>query len=125
MSTEFQDRWNVIDLTRPGWRVTNENVSDLVAEVTATAANINMNNARVILQLLDNSVYMVRGPGGGDTTPLQGSAGQIPCGWKPVGGRQGYCPGPVDNDGPCDQSPRQRVESLSCASCGLLGWPVL
>jgi hypothetical protein len=64
-----QDHWNVIDLTRPGWRVTSDNVSDLVAEVTATAANINIDNASVILQLLDNSVYMVRGPGGETRLP--------------------------------------------------------
>ncbi len=50
-----QDRWNVIDLTRPGWRVTSDNVSELVAEVTATAASINLDNATVILQLLDNN----------------------------------------------------------------------
>ncbi len=70
------ERWNIIDLTRPGWRVTSENVSDLVAEVTATAANINMDNARVILQLLDNSVYMVRGPGGETRLPCKDRQGR-------------------------------------------------
>jgi hypothetical protein len=71
-----QDRWNVIDLTRPGWRVTSENVNDLVAEVTATAANIDINSARVILQLLDNSVYMVRGPGGETRLPRKDRQGK-------------------------------------------------
>jgi hypothetical protein len=65
-----QERWNVVNLTRPGWRVTSDNVKDLVAEVTSMAASMNIDNATVILQLLDNSVYMVRGPGGGgDKTP--------------------------------------------------------
>jgi hypothetical protein len=64
-----QERWNGVDLTRPGWRVTSDNVRDLVSEVTATAASINMDNATVIVQLLDNSVYMVRGPGGETRLP--------------------------------------------------------
>jgi hypothetical protein len=59
-----QERWNVIDLMRPGLTVTSDNVRDLVAEVTVTVASISIDNATVIVQLLDNSVYMVRGPGG-------------------------------------------------------------
>jgi hypothetical protein len=46
------DLWNVIDLTQPGWRVTSDNVAALAAEVTDTAASVNMESAIVILQLL-------------------------------------------------------------------------
>jgi hypothetical protein len=63
------DLWNITDLTRPGWRVTSDNGATLAAEVTDMATRVNMEGATVILQLLDNSVYKVGGPGGEQRLP--------------------------------------------------------
>lgn len=51
-----QDEWRVIDLTRPGWPINSKNVATMTPQVTATAAEVNMESATVILQLFDNSV---------------------------------------------------------------------
>ncbi len=56
--------------------VTSENVNDLVTELTATAARVNMDSAKVILQLLDNSVYLVRDPGGETHLPCKDRQGK-------------------------------------------------
>ncbi len=59
-----EELWNIIDLTKPGWRINAETVKTMMAEVTVTAASVNWEGATVILQLFDNSVYMVGGQGG-------------------------------------------------------------
>jgi hypothetical protein len=55
--------WKVTDITKPGWRISADSVGELVAEVTETAASVNWESATVILQLFDNSIYMVGGQG--------------------------------------------------------------
>jgi hypothetical protein len=67
--------WNVIILTKPGWRISAETVGDLVAEVTKTAASVNWDAATIILQLFDNSIFMVGGQGGEKTLPRKDQTG--------------------------------------------------
>jgi hypothetical protein len=67
------DKWNVIDLTKPGWRVNADNVKDLTDELSASV--INWDTTTVILQLYDNSVYMVGGQEGEKTLPKRGPDG--------------------------------------------------
>jgi hypothetical protein len=70
-----KELWNITDLTKPGWRITADTVKTLMAEVTMTAASVNWESATVILQLFDNSVYMVGGQGGEKTLPKRDHAG--------------------------------------------------
>jgi hypothetical protein len=63
--------WKFTDLTRPGWRINQASVAELVERVTATATKVNCNTADVILQLFDNSVYLVGGPGGEKWLPCK------------------------------------------------------
>ncbi len=58
------EKWKVTDLTRPGLRINKDNVEAMVAAVTDTAAAVDWNTAMVVLQLFDNSVYLVSTPGG-------------------------------------------------------------
>ncbi len=58
------DLWKVTDLTIPGWRINDENVASMVTVLTRTANAVDWASATVILQLFDNSVYIVNGPGG-------------------------------------------------------------
>jgi hypothetical protein len=64
-----EEQWNVLDLTKPGWRISADIVKTMLAEVTVTAASVNWDTTTVILQLFDNSVYMVGGQGGEKTLP--------------------------------------------------------
>jgi hypothetical protein len=68
-----EDQWNVLDLTKPGWRISADTVKTLLDEVTA--ASVNWDTTTVILQLFDNSVYMVGGQGGEKTLPKRGQDG--------------------------------------------------
>jgi hypothetical protein len=58
------EKWKVCDLTRPGMRVNKDTVEAIVAAVTGTAAAVDWTTAVVVLQLFDNSVYLVGTPGG-------------------------------------------------------------
>ncbi len=64
-----QENWKVTDLTRPGLRINGGTVADLVERVLELSSNITMDNATVILQTFDNSVFMVGGPGGEKRLP--------------------------------------------------------
>ncbi len=62
--------WKISDLTHPGWRINGDFVSNMVERlITDLAASVNMESATVVLQLFDNSVYMVGGPGGEKRLP--------------------------------------------------------
>ncbi len=58
------DSRKITNLTRPGWRITVDSVAEMVDTLSSTASEPEWNTATVILQLLDNSVYMVGSPGG-------------------------------------------------------------
>jgi hypothetical protein len=60
----YSDYCRVLDLTAPGWRINEDDVVAMMAEVTNSAAAVDWNTATVILQLFNNSVYMVSRPGG-------------------------------------------------------------
>jgi hypothetical protein len=63
------EKWKITDLTKPGMRINKDAVDVLTAAVTDTAAAVNWNTATVVLQLFDNSVYMVSKPGGEKQLP--------------------------------------------------------
>ncbi len=70
-----QEAWKVFDLTTPGWRITNDAMQKKIAQVNDLASDIELKDAVCILQLFDNSIYMVGGPGGVRHLPVRDSAG--------------------------------------------------
>jgi hypothetical protein len=70
-----QEHWKVTDLTRPGLRINSDSVMNLVEKVQELAKDVDLDNATVILQVFDNSVYMAGGPGGEKRLPAKDRAG--------------------------------------------------
>ncbi len=58
------DKWNVINLCKPGLRISDDSVALLTREISELGKSVQLENSTVILQLFDNSVYQVGGPGG-------------------------------------------------------------
>jgi hypothetical protein len=52
----------ITELTRPGWQISAETIEAMTTAVTETAAVADWDTTAVILQLFDNSMYMVGGP---------------------------------------------------------------
>jgi hypothetical protein len=69
------EHWKIADLTRSGFRINGGTVPDMVERVTELSNSINMDNATVVLQLFENSVYMVGGPGGEKRLPGKDRSG--------------------------------------------------
>ncbi len=63
------EHWKIGDLTRPGLRINGGTMPKMVERVSELSNSINMDNATVVLQLIDNSVYMAGGPGGEKRLP--------------------------------------------------------
>ncbi len=61
--------WNIFDLTQPGLRINGPSVIEMMDKVKELASQIDIDKVTVILQLFDNSVYMVGGPGGEKRLP--------------------------------------------------------
>ncbi len=59
-----QEDWKNIDLTTPGWRISENSVKSKVEELKNLAGDIDLSSSVCILQLYDNSTYLVGGPGG-------------------------------------------------------------
>jgi hypothetical protein len=51
----------IFDLTSLGWKITESNVTSKTAEIVSLGDQIALENATIILQLYDNSVFMVGG----------------------------------------------------------------
>jgi hypothetical protein len=58
-----QDVWQVFDLTMPGWQISDVAVQEKITEIERISEETDI-KAVVVLQLHNNSVYMVGGPGG-------------------------------------------------------------
>jgi hypothetical protein len=67
--------WRVTDLTRPGWRVSADSVAELVDAVKNISPAVAWDSATTVLQLFDNSVYMVGGPEGEKRLPCKDRSG--------------------------------------------------
>jgi hypothetical protein len=61
------ETWKITDLTKPGWRISTDSVVETITALKD--ADVVWDSATVILQLFDNSVYMVGGPGGEKILP--------------------------------------------------------
>jgi hypothetical protein len=69
-----QDAWRVVDLTTPGFRINSDSVAALTERVSNT--EVNWDDAVVVLQLFDNSVYLVGGEGGIKRLPAKDRSGK-------------------------------------------------
>jgi hypothetical protein len=69
------DYWRVTDLTRPGWRISADSVAELVDTLENVSPSVAWDSATVVLQLFDNSVYMVGGPEGEKRLPSKDRSG--------------------------------------------------
>jgi lysophospholipase L1-like esterase len=63
------EHWNIFDLTQPGLRINSASVSEMMNKVKDLSSQIDIDKATIILQLFDNSIYMVGGPGGEKRLP--------------------------------------------------------
>jgi hypothetical protein len=63
------EKWEIFDLTRPGFRITESSVSEITAEVVELGKAVQLDNSSAVLQLYDNTVYQVGGPGGTRSLP--------------------------------------------------------
>jgi hypothetical protein len=69
------EKWRIVDLTRPGWRITDQSVRDLATDVEDAMMDAEMDNSIMVFHLLDNNVYMVDKPGGEKCLPSKGQDG--------------------------------------------------
>jgi hypothetical protein len=71
-----QEDWRVIDLATPGWRISENSVKIKVEEIKNLAEDFDVKTSVCILQLYDNSIYLVGGPGGVRHLPARDPAGK-------------------------------------------------
>ncbi len=77
MSEYFDDdKWEVHNLSRPGFRITESSVAETTSAVTDLAKMVQLDSCTVLIQLYDNSVFQVGGPGGVRTLPKPDSTGR-------------------------------------------------
>ncbi len=69
------ENWNVIDLTQPGLRINSTSINKIMNKVSDLSSRVDIDKATVVLQLFDNSVFMVGGPGGEKRLPGRDRAG--------------------------------------------------
>ncbi len=71
-----QDKFDIVDLCKPGFRISANSVAGLVKKVESELREPAVGTCIVILQLFDNSVYQTGGPGGIRYLPDKDQYGQ-------------------------------------------------
>jgi hypothetical protein len=71
------DKYNVVNLCKPGFRITTNSVADLTKKLEAELQEPAPGPCTLILQLFDNSVYQVGVPGGVRYLPERDQYGQF------------------------------------------------
>jgi hypothetical protein len=77
-STLDTNRFKVIDLCKPGFRITGSGVKDLAAKLEAEMTSMEIDSCTIIVQLFDNTVYQVGGPGAVRYLPKINQYGRYP-----------------------------------------------
>jgi hypothetical protein len=70
-------KWEVIDLCSGGFRINDKSVSDAIEKVDTLKSDGLLGDYVAIIQLFDNSVYQVGGPGGTRHLPVSDSRGNF------------------------------------------------
>jgi hypothetical protein len=79
------ETWNILDLTQPGLRINSASVNDIMKKVSELSQEVDIDKATIVLQLFDNSVFMVGGPGGAKKAPGVRPCWDLPHRWQPGG----------------------------------------
>jgi hypothetical protein len=58
------EKWEIFNLSRPRFQVSKSNVTEITAQVVDLGKSIQLENSTAVLQLYDNSIFQVGGPGG-------------------------------------------------------------
>jgi hypothetical protein len=69
------DKWEIINMCQRGFRITDTTVGELVRKLVEETMIQDHNDVTAIIQLLDNSVFLVGGPGGTRHLPRRGADG--------------------------------------------------
>jgi hypothetical protein len=70
-------KWEIIDLCTGGFRINDKNVSEAIEKVDTLKSDGLLRDYVAIIQLFDNSVYQVGGPGGNRHLPVSDSRGRF------------------------------------------------
>ncbi len=77
MAEHFDDeKWEVHNLSRPGFRITESCVAEATSALADLAKTVQLDSSTVLIQLYDNSVFQVGGPGGVRSLPKPDSTGR-------------------------------------------------
>jgi lysophospholipase L1-like esterase len=77
MAEHFDDeKWEVHNLSRPGFRITDSSVAEVTSAVEDLAKSVQLDSSIVLIQLYDNSVFQVGGPGGVRSLPKPDGCGK-------------------------------------------------
>jgi hypothetical protein len=57
------EKWNIVDLTVPGWRISATNVADMVRDLTDIMAEGTEDNTILVFHLLNNNIFQVKNVG--------------------------------------------------------------
>jgi hypothetical protein len=77
MAEHFDDdKWEVHNLSRPGFRITESCVAEAASALADLAKTVQLDSSTVLIQLYDNSVFQVGGPGGVRSLPKPDSTGR-------------------------------------------------
>jgi hypothetical protein len=76
--TEHPDtgKWEIFDLSSGGFRISDHSVAELTTKVDTLRSNETLKDCTAIVQLYDNSVYLVGGPGGTRHLPVADTYGR-------------------------------------------------
>ncbi len=69
------DKWEIINLCQRGFRITDASVGELVRQILEEKKIQEYNEVTAVIQLLDNSVFLVGGPGGTRHLPRRDTDG--------------------------------------------------
>ncbi len=76
--TEHLDtgKWEIFDHSSGGFRISDHSVAELTTKVDTLRSNETLKDCTAIVQLYDNSVYLVGGPGGTRHLPVADTYGR-------------------------------------------------
>ncbi len=76
VAAHLEADWEVVHLTKPGWRITDDSVSALATELQAIMRGVNSETAAAIFQIFENSAYRGTDPNGGPLPSMKGGDGR-------------------------------------------------
>jgi hypothetical protein len=66
------DKWNIVDLTVPGWKVSASDMAEMVRDLSEIMTEGTEGTTILVFHLLDNYIYQVKNVGGASHLQLKG-----------------------------------------------------